>query len=231
MEIQPLYLPPPVCYGPAHGPAVYHHGCGRRYNAVGRQRAGQLCGCAITAAGKTQNLLSCALESIGTAMATYAGQNLGAARLDRVRSGVKSSYIMVVAYSVLAFIALHFGDVVIIGLFLDTKTEVEIVAMARDYMFWNSLFFIPLGALIVWRYTIQGLGYSTLAMMAGVAEMVARTVIALVLIPVLGYFGAELANPAAWVAACLFLYRLTCGRSNIWKTACLPATLPCSTAR
>lgn len=43
-------------------------------------------------------------------------------------------------------------------------------------------------------------------MMAGVAEMVARTVIALVLIPVLGYFGAELANPAAWVAACLFLY-------------------------
>lgn len=100
---------------------------------------------AITAAGKTQNLLSCALESIGTAMATYAGQNLGAARLDRVRSGVKSSYIMVVAYSVLAFIALHFGDVVIIGLFLDTKTEVEIVTMARDYMFWNSLFFIPLG--------------------------------------------------------------------------------------
>ena len=89
---------------------------------------------AITAAGKTQNLLACALESIGTAMATYAGQNLGAARLDRVRSGVKSSYIMVVAYSVLAFIALHFGDVVIIGLFLDTKTEVEIVAMARDYM-------------------------------------------------------------------------------------------------
>ena len=161
---------------------------------------------AITAAGKTQNLLACALESIGTAMATYAGQNLGAARLDRVRSGVKSSYIMVVAYSVLAFIALHFGDVVIIGLFLDTKTEVEIVAMARDYMFWNSLFFIPLGALIVWRYTIQGLGYSTLAMMAGVAEMVARTVIGLVLIPVLGFFGAELANPAAWVAACLFLY-------------------------
>ena len=92
------------------------------------------------------------------------------------------------------------------GLFLDTKTEVEIVAMARDYMFWNSLFFIPLGALIVWRYTIQGLGYSTLAMMAGVAEMVARTVIGLVLIPVLGFFGAELANPAAWVAACLFLY-------------------------
>lgn len=138
---------------------------------------------------------------------------------------------MVIAYSVLAFIALHFGDVVIIGLFLDTKTEVEIVAMARDYMFWNSLFFIPLGALIVWRYTIQGLGYSTLAMMAGVAEMVARTVIGLVLIPVLGFLAQSWpTRQPGWRPACSCT-RLTCGRSNTWKTACLPATLPCSTAR
>lgn len=161
---------------------------------------------AVTAAGKTQNLLSCPLESIGTAMATYAGQNLGAARLDRVRKGTVSSYLMIAVYSVGAFIFLHFFDVLIIGMFLDTTAELEIVTMAQEYMFWNSLFFIPLGALIVWRYTIQGLGYSTLAMLAGVAEMVARTLVAIILVPLLGYFGAELANPAAWVAACLFLY-------------------------
>ena len=50
-------------------------------------------------------------------------------------------------------------------------------------------------------------------MLAGVAEMVARTAVAIVLVPVLGYFGAELSNPAAWIAACLFLYpayRWTC---------------------
>ena len=78
--------------------------------------------------------------------------------------------------------------------------------MAREYMFWNSLFFIPLGLLIVWRYSIQGLGYSSLAMLAGVAEMVARIGVAVTLVPMLGYFGAELSNPAAWVAACLLLY-------------------------
>ena len=43
-------------------------------------------------------------------------------------------------------------------------------------------------------------------MLAGVADMVARTAVAIVLVPLLGYFGAELANPAAWIAACLFLY-------------------------
>ena len=94
-----------------------------------------------------------------------------------------------------------FGLNLILASFCD-----EAVTALGIYYKWQTFFFIPLGALIVWRYTIQGLGYSTLAMMAGVAEMVARTVIGLVLIPVLGFFGAELANPAAWVAACLFLY-------------------------
>ena len=161
---------------------------------------------AVTAACKTQNLLTCPLESVGTAMATYAGQNLGAARLDRVRRGVLSAHLMVTVYSLASLVFLHFFDVAIVGLFIDATAEKEIVGLACDYMFWNSLFFIPLGALIVWRYTIQGLGYSTLAMMAGVAEMAARTVMAVFLVPTLGYFGAEMSNPAAWVAACGFLY-------------------------
>lgn len=161
---------------------------------------------AITAANKTMNLLTVPLESIGTAMATYAGQNLGAARMDRVRQGVRSALVVASVYAVAALVILHFADVHIMGLFLDTAAEVEIVAMGRSYLFWNSAFFIPLGALIVWRYSIQGLGFSTLAMLAGVAEMAARTLVAITLVPLFGYFGAELANPAAWIAACLFLY-------------------------
>lgn len=168
---------------------------------------------AVTASGKTANLLTIPLESIGTAMATYAGQNLGAARMDRVRGGVRAALLITAVYSVAALGIMQVGDVTIMGLFLDTAKEVEIVTMACDYLLWNSLFFVPLGWLIVWRYSIQGLGYSSLAMLAGVTEMAARTGVALLLVPRLGYFGAELSNPAAWVAACLFLYpayRWTC---------------------
>ena len=168
---------------------------------------------AVTAAGKTQGLLTIPMESVGTAMATYAGQNLGASRMDRVRQGVNSAMLIILIYGVASAFVLHFTDVQIMGLFLDTAKEVDIVAMGREYLFWNSVFFVPLGALIVWRYSIQGLGFSSLAMLAGVAEMVARTAVAIVLVPILGYFGAELSNPAAWIAACLFLYpayRWTC---------------------
>lgn len=168
---------------------------------------------AVTAAGKTQSLLTVPMESVGTAMATYAGQNLGASRMDRVRQGVNSAMLIILIYGVASAFVLHFTDVQIMSLFLDTAKEVDIVAMGREYLFWNSVFFVPLGALIVWRYSIQGLGFSSLAMLAGVAEMVARTAVAIVLVPILGYFGAELSNPAAWIAACLFLYpayRWTC---------------------
>ena len=168
---------------------------------------------AVTAAGKTQGLLTVPMESVGTAMATYAGQNLGASRMDRVRQGVNSAMLIILIYGVASAFVLHFTDVQIMSLFLDTAKEVDIVAMGREYLFWNSVFFVPLGALIIWRYTIQGLGFSSLAMLAGVAEMVARTAVAIVLVPILGYFGAELSNPAAWIAACLFLYpayRWTC---------------------
>ena len=168
---------------------------------------------AVTAASKTQNLLTIPMESIGTAMATYAGQNLGASRMNRVRQGVNASLLVVLVYGITSAFILHFTDIYIMSLFLDTAKELDIVAMGREYLFWNSVFYVPLGALIVWRYTIQGLGFSTLAMMAGVAEMIARTAVAIALVPPLGYFGAELSNPAAWVAACVFLlpaYNWTC---------------------
>ena len=111
-------------------------------------------------------------------MATYAGQNLGASRMDRVRQGVNSAMLIILIYGVASAFVLHFTDVQIMGLFLDTAKEVDIVAMGREYLFWNSVFFVPLGALIVWRYSIQGLGFSSLAMLAGVAEMVTRTAVA-----------------------------------------------------
>lgn len=165
---------------------------------------------AVTAASKTQSILTVPMESVGTAMATYAGQNLGAKRMDRVRSGVHTALGIVAVYGLAALVILHFMDIYIMGLFLDVATEHTIVEMGRQYLFWNSVFYIPLGALIVWRYTIQGLGYSSLAMLAGVAEMAARTAVALALVPWLGFFGAGLSNPAAWTAACLFLYPAYC---------------------
>ena len=76
--------------------------------------------------------------------------------------------------------------------------------MRRSFIFWNSVFYIPLAVLIIYRYTIQGLGYSGLAMFAGVAEMIARAMVGFWFVPLWGYFAACIAKPGGMVL-CLLL--------------------------
>ncbi len=159
---------------------------------------------AQTAGSKAAQFLSVPLESIGTAMTTYSSQNLGAHDLKRVNRGVNTALGIGCVYSIASFIILRFADKLLIGLFLDAG-EVEIMANAQSFIFWNSVFYIPLAVLIIYRYTIQGLGYSGLAMFAGVAEMVARAMVGFLFVPLWGYFAACIANPVAWFFACFFL--------------------------
>jgi hypothetical protein len=49
------------------------------------------------------------------------------------------------------------------------------------------------------------MGFSNFAMLAGVLEMVARTITALILIPIIGFTGACFSSPFAWILADAFL--------------------------
>ena len=164
---------------------------------------------AQTAGSKAGQFLSVPLESIGTAMTTYASQNLGANDLARVKKGVTTALGIGCIYSVAAFALLHYLDRPLISLFVNSG-ETAIIADAQSFLFWNSVFYIPLAVLIIYRYTIQGLGYSSLAMFAGVAEMIARALVGFVMVPVWGYWAACIANPAAWFFACFFLIPAYC---------------------
>ena len=77
--------------------------------------------------------------------------------------------------------------------------------MTHTFLIVNALFFIPLALVNIIRFCIQGMGFSVFAILAGVFEMLARTLVAILLIPHIGFNGACLANPAAWIAADLFL--------------------------
>ena len=159
---------------------------------------------AQTAGGKAAQFLSVPLESIGTAMTTYTSQNMGAKDLGRVNRGVNTALGIGCVYSVASFLILRVLDKPLIGLFLDAG-ETAIMANAQEFIFWNSVFYIPLAVLIIYRYTIQGLGFSGLAMFAGVAEMIARAMVGFWFVPLWGYFAACIASPVAWFFACFFL--------------------------
>ena len=137
-------------------------------------------------------------------MSTYAGQNLGAGELKRVTRGVLSCCILGLAYAVLAFFVLFFFSQKISLLFLDAN-EVDILDNVRLYLLVGSSFYFPLALVNILRFSIQGLGFSKLAILAGVCEMVARAVVGTFLVPAVGFLGACFASPVAWVCADLFL--------------------------
>lgn len=158
----------------------------------------------VAAAQKLYSLISCPLEAIGATMATYAGQNVGAGKLDRVKKGVLLSTLLGFGISAVTFLLmLFFGDDLTL-LFIDAK-ETAALADAYRYTLLCTAGFPLLTCILTFRFSIQGMGFSPFAMIAGVLEMIARCFVGLVLTHVIGYDSICLSSPAAWLTADLFL--------------------------
>ncbi|HEX3021963.1 MAG TPA: MATE family efflux transporter [Lachnospiraceae bacterium] len=157
---------------------------------------------AYTAASKTDQLVTQPAGTFGVAMANYAGQNLGAGRIDRIKEGVKRcSYLTLVFAVGAAAILILFGRPMT-NLFVDSK-EVDVIESAQVYLNTIALFLPALNLLFVYRNVLQGIGRSFMPLMAGVFELVARTICAFTLPAILGFTGICLAGPIAWLAAAI----------------------------
>ena len=160
---------------------------------------------AMTAGSKMFNFTCCPFDALGSTMATYAGQNVGAAKIKRLGQGVRSDMIIGSVYSVLSLIALYFTTDYIALLFVNAS-ETTIIALTRQFILASACFYIPLTGVNVVRFCIQGMGFSVFAISAGILEMIGRAFAAIILIPSIGFMGACLASPIAWIAADAFLF-------------------------
>ena len=165
---------------------------------------GITCVAAFIAAMRIKYLFTCVFENIGVAMATYCGQNLGAKKMERISQGVRAAIKMMLIFFVFSFIVITpFADDMM-TLFVD-KGEAEVVTYAAEFMRIACYFYPCLGLLTIFRYSIQGLGYSNLSMMSGVMEMIARCGVSLWLVPAFMWTGVCYGDPVAWVMADMFL--------------------------
>lgn len=165
---------------------------------------GSMAVAAVAAGTKISMFFCCPFDAMGSTMATYAGQNVGAGKLDRVSKGMKSTCMLGLVYSVIACgILVLFGGTIAL-LFVDAS-ETEILREVSWFLIANSAFYFPLALVNIVRFTIQGLGFSRFAILAGVCEMVARSLVGMGFVPVFGYIAACFASPVAWIFADLFL--------------------------
>ena len=159
---------------------------------------------AVTAGSKVTQFLCCPFDAMGSTMSTYTGQNLGAQKLDRVDKGIFACSGLALVYSVIACAALLFTGQYLALLFVD-GTETRLIEMIAAFLRWNCIFYFPLALVNIVRFTIQGLGFGKLAILAGVCEMAARSIVGFYFVPVFGFTAACLASPIAWILADVFL--------------------------
>ena len=155
---------------------------------------------AYTAAGKIEQVVTQAYGAMGTTMATYGAQNMGAGSVKRIREGFKACTIVGVVYSIVA--ATFIMTVGKFMTYLFVSEDVKVIMSSVDiYLKCIGIFFIPLAVVNIYRNGIQGLGYGLLPMMAGVAELIGRGIVAVIAGKMRSYPGVCLAGPAAWVLA------------------------------
>ncbi len=156
----------------------------------------------MTAGAKVSMFVVCPFDALGGTMATYAGQNVGAKNIPRVKKGVWTAQLIGTIYAVFIFIVLIFAGRYILRLFTSTDIVIE---QAMMFLLANGVTYTLLAAVNIFRFAIQGMGFSTFAIYSGVMEMIARILVAFTFVPMIGFSGAIWASPVAWLFAVIFL--------------------------
>lgn len=195
---------------------------------IALNRLGSTAIAGFIAAQKIDQLANQPMMSFGITMATYAAQNYGAGNMRRIRTGVRQCILMSVGFSIVSGVVLILAAKPLAGLFVGAD-QPEVPGYVQTYLLLNASMYFLLALLFIFRYTLQGLGKSLFPTIAGVAELLMRTLAAVVLANIWGYAGVCLSNPIAWLGALVPLttaYVLTIRRLVRGTDGIPPSVLP-----
>jgi putative MATE family efflux protein len=162
-------------------------------------KLGTIAVAAFTASQKIDMLANMPLGSFGAAMSTFAAQNYGARKIDRIKKGLIQCGIMSCSFSIfMGFLYFFFGSF-FSRLFLGNGTAA--VELSHTYLKITGSCYIFLAFVFILRPALQGLGNSIIPTIAGVMELIMRTFAAIGLSAYFGFTGLCVASPLAWLGA------------------------------
>lgn len=158
-----------------------------------------------TAARKIFAFSTLPITSIGMSIPTFVSQNIGAKKIDRVREGIKYGIVITTVWSFIVAILLIVMSPFLVELISGSNKE-EIVTNGVNYLRFNVLFYIPLGALIVLRCSLQGMGQKILPLVSSIIELAGKVIFTFLLIPALAYTGVIISEPVVWCVMAAYLF-------------------------
>ena len=154
---------------------------------------------AHTAARKVFEIMSLPMSVLGSAMATYCGQNYGAKRFDRIRQGIRASLLIAAIWSVAVFIICHTVEGALIR-FVASTTDEEVIYWGSMYLKVDMSFIIVCGVIVILRNSMQGFGDRVIPVFSSCIELAGKIIFAFVFAPVFAYWGIIWAEPVVWIA-------------------------------
>lgn len=143
---------------------------------------------AFTATSRIENIIHQPYGTLGAALSTYTGQNYGAGKMDRVRTGYHKSLLIMLAFTIIMVPIMQLFGEPITRLFVEDKEVIEMGAKALRI---TSIFYVMLGVIYVVRGVLNGLGDAFFALLNGIVEVIGRFIapIALTTISFIGLWG------------------------------------------
>lgn len=158
----------------------------------------------VAISNKVRRFLIVPFDMFCTTMSTYAGQNTGAQKLDRIHRGVWDGILISVPFLIFSIVVTYFFSDFLVSLFVQEPTE-ALLRLSRENLYYGTYGFVFLAFVNIFRSAIQGMGYSRIAIGAGASEMIARVLCAFFLVPAIGFPAVYLAPVLGWMLADVFL--------------------------
>ncbi|KRM95344.1 Na+-driven multidrug efflux pump [Liquorilactobacillus aquaticus DSM 21051] len=159
---------------------------------------------AFSVASKIDQISMLPMSALGTALGTYVAQNAGGQKYQRVLLGVKQTFKLSVLISVIITIVILLTSSQLTYLFISTPGQ-ELLNLTRLYFRLVTPWYVLLSGLFILRFTLQGLNYNLLPMVAGLIELLMRALAAILLVGIWGYVGICLSAPLAWLGGIMTL--------------------------
>lgn len=153
---------------------------------------------AHTAARKITEMFMIMFGVFGQTMAIFCGQNAGAGRMDRVRHGIGLAVLYTCIWSVMTVIFSFTIGKQLIYLVTGSHNE-TVIRNAANYLKFDTIFYFVTAVISVLRNAMQGLGETVIPLVSSALEMIGKVVIAVTLVPLLGYTGVIVAEPIVWI--------------------------------
>ena len=158
---------------------------------------------AYTVVNRIEQLVIQPFASLGAAVASFTGQNIGARKIDRVKKGIKSAVLLIFAFSIIMLPAMYFGGEYIMRLFTK-KEDIDVVRYGVEGIRITSLFYSFVGLIFITRNFLSGAGDIKITMIMGLIEVVVRVIVSIHLSKIIGFQGIFWASALNWFITGLF---------------------------